>query len=154
MKLYISIAVSLVLGSPGVMAQLKHSESRVNEHLQKTHKKIEIESAKREVELQKTAPKNLKPVQIPPKKKPFIVEPPTPQADKKIMRDQYDHGVAKDPSTEFEQQIIDARGSPTVEEQQAEYIRQFKENAARAGVKVEVDPKTLKARPVGDGGSR
>lgn len=147
------ILVSVLVVCPMLWAQSKKAENRVNEHLQKTHKKIEIEGERREVELKKTAPKKtLKPVQVPAKKQPFMVVPPAQQqVDKKIMPDQYDHGAGKDPSTEFEQQVIDGRNKPTLEEERAEYIRQFKENAAKAGVKVEVDPKTLEARPVGTG---
>jgi hypothetical protein len=122
-------------------------DQRVNEHLQKTNKKMEIEGKRKEVELRKDAPENLQPETPIKKKTPFIVHPQKPVQDPTILRDQYDQNAGKDPSTEFEQDIIQERDTPPGMTNE-EYVRQFKANAAKAGVKVEVDPKTLKARPV------
>src|SRR3989344_457566 len=98
------IKLFLVLAST-VFAQtaIKQSkvDERVNEHLQKTNKKIEIEGQKKEVELKKDAPANLKPEAAPKMKAPFVVNPPKTPQDSTILRDQYDHNIGKDPSTEF-----------------------------------------------------
>lgn len=124
------------------------TEQRVNDEMVKTGKKIEIESQKHEIELKKNAPKNFKADPFVKKKVPFIVSPKkTYKTDSAILRDQYDQNMGKDPSSEFEQEIIDKRNSPpNPEMSDEEFIRQFKENAAKAGIKIEVDPNTLKAR--------
>lgn len=126
------------------------SEKRVNDEIIKTNKKMELESKRKEIELKKEAPKSLRaqpPVKVRP---PFVVHPKQDSPnDTRAYPDQYDHSVGKDPSTEFEQGVIENRNHPTQEMQNAEYIRQFKANAEKAGVKVEIDPKTLRARPVG-----
>lgn len=133
-----------------VFAQGSKTDQRVNEHMQKMNKKIEIEAAKKEVELKKSAPKNFHADPAAKPKAPFRVYPTnnSVEPDPSVFPDQYDHSAGKDPSTEFEQNIQETRNEPTSEEENAAYIRQFKENAAKAGVKVNVDPKTLKARPV------
>lgn len=151
--LLILSSAALAQVGPSYTGEIKEkpstTEQRVNDTMVKTNKKMEIESQKKEVELEKSAPKNLK-LDPPPKKKtPFIVSPKAPPADPGVYRDQYDHGVGKDPSTEFEQGIIDQRNTPPNNGMsQEEFIRQFKENAAKAGVRVEVDPNTLKAREI------
>jgi hypothetical protein len=148
------ILASLAFGQAPVNLDNSKVDQRVNEHLQKTNKKIEIEGQSKEVELKKDAPKNLQPGAPIKKKSPFIVDPAKPsQEDPTVLRDQYDHNLGNDPSTEFEQGIIEERGGPSTDETNAEYIRQFQENAAKAGVKVKVDPKTLKATPVKSSGS-
>ncbi|MES2769395.1 MAG: hypothetical protein V4596_09635 [Bdellovibrionota bacterium] len=126
-------------------------EQRVNDKIISTGKRIEIEGQRKEMELKNEAPKNLQAVPTQKKRAPFIVNPKqqNPQ-DPGVFRDQYDHAVGKDPSTEFEQQVIENRNTPPPGVTNEEFVREFKENAARAGVKVEVDPKTLKARPVKD----
>ena len=136
-----------------IKSESSAKEKRVNDLIIKTNKKIEIEGAQKEVELKKNAPKDLK-VDPPSKKKaPFIVNPQAPPQDSRVFRDQYDHGQGADPSTQFEQQVIDDRNTPTEQMTNEEFVRQFKENAAKAGVRVHVDPKTLKARPIKDGSS-
>ncbi len=148
---------ALLILSTSAFAQVHTGQSkteiRVNDHMQKTNKKIEIEAQQKEVELKRDAPKNLKADPKPKKKDPFVVFPKEQPQDQNIYRDQYDHSVGKDPAMEFEQQVQEARDTPTAEEENAAYIRQFKENAAKAGVKVHVDPKTLKARPVQGSGT-
>jgi hypothetical protein len=123
-------------------------DQRVNEHMQQTNKRIEIEGDKKEVELKKQAPRNLQPEAPIKRKTPFIVNPKKDPKDDTVFKDQYDHNNAKDPSTEFEQEITEKRDAPSQEQINREYIRQFQENAEKAGVKVQIDPKTLKARPV------
>jgi beta-glucosidase-like glycosyl hydrolase len=124
------------------------SEQRVNEHLQKTHKKIEIDGQKREVELRKNAPSSLTPQTPKKKKSPFIVNPTEQhKEDPEIYSDHYDHSAGKDPVSEVEQNVLEQRAVQP-EMTNEEFVKQFKENAAKAGVKIEVDPKTLKAKPV------
>lgn len=126
-------------------------EKRVNENLIKTNKKMEIEGKKKEMELKKEAPKDLKADPGPKKKAPFIVHPkPTSSDDPRVYRDQYDYDLGKDPSTEFDQNVQDNRDAQPESMTNEEYVRQFKENAERAGVKVHVDEKGV-ARPVKGG---
>lgn len=142
---------ALILISSIGFAQ-SQADKRVNEHMQKTQKKIEIEGLQKEVELKKDAPNNLYPETSKKPKSQFIVHPPKEAQDPAVLKDQYDHSAGSDPSTEFEGDIIKERNATPADEANREYIRQFKENAAKAGVKVEVDPKTLKARPVKNDG--
>lgn len=126
-------------------------EKRVNENLIKTNKKMEIEGKKKEIELKKEAPKNLKADPDPKKKSPFIVHPkPANPNDPGVYRDQYDHNLGKDPSTEFEQTVQENRNAPPESMTNEEFVRQFKENAEKAGVKVHVDEKGV-ARPIKGG---
>lgn len=153
------LSISAFAEGPSYTGNIKDKpstvEQHVNDEMSKTSKKIEIESQKKEVQLKKEAPKDLR-VDPPPKRKtPFIVDPKKPyKSDPSVLRDQYDQNLGKDPSTEFEQEIIEQRNPPADSGMsKEEFIRQFKENAAKAGVKVEVDPNTMKAKPVHNNGS-
>ena len=147
------IQIFLILSSVVFAQNSSKTDKRVNEHLQKTHKKIEIEAQKKELELRKDAPKNLYPQNEPKKKAPFIVYPKKVTPDPEVMDDQYNHSIGQDPSMEFEESVLEQRNAPTAEEENREFIRQFKENAEKSGIKVEVDPKTLKARPIKNNGN-
>lgn len=125
------------------------TEQRVNEHMQKTGKKIEIEGAKKELELKKNAPKTLRPDPIK-SKETFKVYTQPYEPDPRVFPDQYDHSVGRDPSMEFEQDIHEVRTAPTPEQENAAFIRQFKENAAKAGIDIKIDS-NYKARPVKGG---
>ncbi len=123
-------------------------EQRVNEHMQKTGKKIEIEAAKKEVELKRSAPERLRAEPFRKQKKSSFKVYTTPhEPDPEIFPDQYDHSVAADPAIEFERDISEVRTLPTAEQENAAFVRQFKENAEKAGVKVHIDP-DYKARPI------
>lgn len=145
-------SVVMAQGGPEYTGTIDHKnserEKRVNENLIKTDKKMEIEGKKREVELKKEAPKNLRADPGPKKKAPFIVHPNTSVPnDTRVFRDQYDHNQGKDPSSEFDQSVQENRDARPEAMTNEEFVRQFKENAAKAGVKVEVDEKGV-ARPV------
>jgi hypothetical protein len=125
-------------------------ENRVNEHLMDTSKKMEIQGQQREVNLEKASPDYLEynpPVQ---KQQPFVVDPVKQPADTSIYRDQYDHPTAYDPGQQVQEEVQyqhEQRDlAAEAQKSREEYIRQFQENAAKAGVKVEVDPKTLKVK--------
>jgi hypothetical protein len=128
-------------------------EQRVNEHLIETSKKIEIDGQKKSTELQKDYPKYLEynPPSVAKKKQPFVVVPPKPDNDPNIYRDQYDHPTFNDPETQVQEDVQYQRDvANDIQEQEKsreEFVRKFQENAAKAGVKVKVDPKTLKAHP-------
>ncbi len=131
-------------------------EKRVNDHLINATKKVEIESKKREVELQK---ETLDPIQYNPpmikKREPFVVIPAPVAPDHNIYRDQYDHPIYNDPVVQAQEDVQYQRDlanqNRELEKERAQYIQEFQENAAKAGIQIQVDPKTLKAKPENDG---
>jgi len=128
-------------------AQSKYDE-RVNDHLIETSKKIEIESQEQQVKLRRDSPDYLE--YDPPrakKPKPFVTETPKQKKDPEIYRDQYDHPTEYDPAVQVEQDLQQERAIANDEKKsQEEFIRKFKENAEKAGIKVDIDPDTLKVK--------
>ncbi len=125
-----------------------NSEQRVNEHLSKTHKKIEIERQKRETELRKEHNQiQVDPLAQPIKRKGFIERQPLPRKEDPILEDHFEH-QSNDPAQDIQRDVSDNQEETRKKElEQKAFIEEFKRRARESGVEVEVDPKTLKAKP-------
>lgn len=125
-----------------------NSERRVNDHLSTTHKKIEIERQKREAELQKEHNQiQVDPLAQPTKRKGFIERQPMPKREELIIEDHFDH-QSTDPAQDIQKDISDNQEQKRQQEiEQKAFIEEFKRRARESGVDVDIDPKTLKAKP-------
>lgn len=126
-----------------------NTENRVNEHLSKTHKKIEIERQKREAELLKeNANIQIDPVATPPKRKGFVEKYPTePKPKDNVIPDHFNH-YGSDPAQEIQRDVSETQESELQRKREQEaFIQEFKRRARESGIEVEVDPNTLEARP-------
>jgi len=129
-------------------AESSKAEKLVHDDLVKTQKKLEIQSQKQETDLLKEKPMDVRNAPYYKRKDTFIMDQERNFEDRELF-DGRQETSENDPVTQIERDVqfqrnVTSQGKELTDEQ---FVEEFKKNAEKAGLKLKIDPKTLKVSP-------